>query len=201
MSDDCRWEILGQKVAYPQNELAVIGLGLFCLAIVCSIWIFLHEPPGRMEETVPFFSSLKTEKTRSDSPKIEEQGASFIFRRSALGQYYVLWPAGMAPTPPPLPPGAFRPAGPIPRTPQPGDLCCLWSPLNSPQIWSEIPPTFQPLPSLLGPEVLAAQEVAVAYPRMLASGLRNMTALNQLTDCWQIFDQAENSQLKATTET
>lgn len=109
------------------------------------------------------------------------------------GYYYVIWPDGVTPSHLPGVAGApaFIPIG----TPQAGDLCYLWAPPNAPRIWWELPPAFLPQPMGTGPEVLAAQQVAVVYPRLLNQTLRSASSLNQLTQGWQVFQKAVKANL------
>jgi hypothetical protein len=120
------------------------------------------------------------------------------------GFYYTIWPDDVTPQ---LPGAFYTPAG-VPRTqgqtpgiPQASDLCYLWSAPNVPRIWWELPPAFLPQPLGVGPEVLAAQQVAVVYPRMMASTIKNITSLNQLTQGWQVFQKAVKSNLTVDDQT
>jgi hypothetical protein len=76
--DDSRWEILGQKIPYPTSIYAVIGLGLFCMAVVCIVWIVLYAPPGRTEEVFALFTSLKIDESSFGKPRVQQQDGQLV---------------------------------------------------------------------------------------------------------------------------
>lgn len=108
------------------------------------------------------------------------------------GFYYVVWPEGVAPEL-----SFLLGPRPIIGAPRPGDLCYLWDAPRAPRIWWQLPAPAIQQPPDAGPAVLAAHNVASVYPRLMASTLRNITSLNQLTDGWQLFQTAVKSNLIA----
>lgn len=103
------------------------------------------------------------------------------------GLYYTIYPEGVV-HPPYLP---FIPLG----NPQAGDLCYLAYGPGGLRYWITAPLPNVIVPGVYPPELMAAEKAAVAYPRLMASTLKNGVALNQLSQGWQVFDTAVKSKL------
>jgi hypothetical protein len=118
--------------------------------------------------------------------------------------YYTIWPEGVqwnppvligpAPGGPPSPGGAAPPGFPMPTA---GDFCYLTGTGFAQRSWGLPPPRIAAAAGVppFFPEVAAAMVAAAAYPRTLASALRSRAAFDQLTNGWQLFEQATNQYL------
>jgi hypothetical protein len=81
-----------------------------------------------------------------------------------------------------------------------GELSFLWTPPAGIRYWTKVLPpvqlplgVFQPFPE--PPEIAASEAVFAAYPLVMAAALKNVSAVHQLGQGWQIFDDAVQSQL------
>jgi hypothetical protein len=108
------------------------------------------------------------------------------------GFYYCIYPDGISPS------QVFAP-GVFVTQPKPGDFCYLWDLNVGVRVWvmatapAELPPgVFQ---TFKIPTSAAAESAAFAYPRLMSAALKNLKALNQLTEGWQMFDNAVKSKL------
>jgi hypothetical protein len=111
------------------------------------------------------------------------------------GFYYVVWPDEITPLSTngqPMPQGS-------PGLPVSGMLCFLGASAPGakllPGTWLEAPN--RSMAGQLFPAAEAAKQAGEAYPIVLANALKRVTALNQITQGWQLFHTAVETHLRA----